>query len=176
MHYKIFEGHTILITARTVVISIILILLAYCPVTAEFYKWVDENGKTHFSDHQPQSTGSSGTVNVIPTYKIAPQSIPAYRSESVNPGSGSYDETQTRKEHKVDLYVTSWCPYCKKARNFFLSRGIPFSEYDIEKDKNAARRKKELDSRKGVPFAVINGHKIHGFIAAAYERALNEGQ
>ena len=165
-----------MITARTIVMSVILMLLAYCPVSAEFYKWVDENGKTHFSDHQPQVSGSSGNIKVIPTYKIAPQSIPGYRSKSGNAGNGSYDETQPQKEHKVELYVTSWCPYCKKARNFFISRGIPFSEYDIEKDREAARRKKSLDSRKGVPFAVVNGHKIHGFIAAAYERALNDGQ
>jgi glutaredoxin len=171
-----------MITSRTIVISVILMLLVYVPVTAEIYKWVDEKGKTHFSDHPPQDTSSSGEVKVIPTYNITPQSSPDYRRESGNPGSRSYDETpssdevQSQKQHKVELYVTSWCPYCKKARNFFLSRGIPFSEYDIEKDRNAARRKKRLDSRKGVPFAVINGHKVHGFIAAAYERALHEGQ
>ena len=31
--------------------------------------------------------------------------------------------------HKVELYTTSWCPYCKKARDFFRSRGISFTEY-----------------------------------------------
>jgi hypothetical protein len=52
------------------------------------------------------------------------------------------------------------------------SRGIPFTAYDIEKDAWAARRKGELDTRGGVPFAVINGQKIHGFSPEAYERAL----
>ena len=42
----------------------------------------------------------------------------------------------------------------------------------IEKDKNAAARKKQLDKRNGVPFVVINGRGLHGFSAAAYERAL----
>ena len=74
---------------------------------------------------------------------------------------------------KVELYTTSWCPYCKKAANFFRSRGIPFKEYDIEKDKAAARRKKQLDKKgSGVPFAMINGKPIHGFSEAAYENAL----
>ena len=73
---------------------------------------------------------------------------------------------------KVELYVTSWCPYCKQATQFFRSRGIPFTVYDIEKDKGAAQRKNQLDSRRGVPFALINGQAIHGFSAEAYERAL----
>jgi len=74
--------------------------------------------------------------------------------------------------HQVELYVTSWCSYCKHATQFFRSRGIPFTVYDIEKDKGAAQRKNRLDSRGGVPFAVINGQAIHGFSAEAYERAL----
>jgi glutaredoxin len=73
---------------------------------------------------------------------------------------------------KVELYTTSWCYYCKEARNFLRSRGIPFKEYDIERDKKAAARKARLDKQKGVPFAVINGRGIHGFSAEAYERLL----
>lgn len=75
-------------------------------------------------------------------------------------------------QHEVELYATSWCPYCQMARDFFHSRGISFIEYDIEKDTAAAHRKQQLDSRNGVPFAVINGRAIHGFSEAAYERAL----
>jgi glutaredoxin-like YruB-family protein len=76
----------------------------------------------------------------------------------------------------VELYVTSWCPYCKQAKQYFRSRGIPFTAYDIEKDATAARRKGELDTRGGVPFAVINGQKIRGFSPEAYEKALERGR
>ncbi len=94
----------------------------------------------------------------------------------------SYSDTSSRAEGKllasvyesdqVELYVTSWCPYCRQAIDFFRSRGINPVVYDIERDDNAARRKKELDPRKGVPFAVINGVKIHGFSENAYLKAL----
>jgi glutaredoxin len=77
-----------------------------------------------------------------------------------------------KERHLVELYVTSWCPYCHKAIHYFRSRGIPFTAYDIEKDASAAQRKTRLDDRKGVPFAVVNGQKIHGFSPSAYERAL----
>jgi glutaredoxin len=72
----------------------------------------------------------------------------------------------------VELYITSWCPYCEKAVSFFRARGIPFAAYDIEKDKNAAFRKKLLDAQKGVPFAIIYGQPVHGFSEQAYLRAL----
>ena len=74
---------------------------------------------------------------------------------------------------KVELYITTWCPYCQKAMKFFESRGISFTAYDIEKDQDAARRKNQLDSRRGVPFALINGIPIHGYSEQAYLRALN---
>ena len=51
---------------------------------------------------------------------------------------------------QVELYVTSWCPYCKQAENFFRAQGLPFTVYDVEKDSAAARRKEGGDfSRAG---------------------------
>ena len=81
-------------------------------------------------------------------------------------------KNQTVQQNQVELYVTSWCPYCKKAREFFTSRGIKYRAYDIEKDAKAAARQRKLDSRKGVPFAVINGIKIHGYSPESYASAL----
>jgi len=78
--------------------------------------------------------------------------------------------------HKVELYTTSWCPYCKQARDFFRAKGISFAEYDVEKDKDAARRMQQLDGRNGVPFVVIDGRGIRGFSQAAYEKALEGGK
>ena len=124
-----------------------LILVITGLARAEIYKWVDGNGAVHISDVPPTNRGS-----------IA-------KAESITPSA-------SRTGPKVELYTTSWCPYCQKARDFFRSRGIPFTEYDIEKDKSAAARKNRLDKKKGVPFVVINGRGLHGWSAAAYEQAL----
>ena len=80
--------------------------------------------------------------------------------------------TTKPKTPKVELYSTAWCVYCRKAREFFRSRGIAFVEYDIEKDEDAARRKNQLTDRRGVPFVVINGTGIYGYDQGAYIRAL----
>ena len=81
-------------------------------------------------------------------------------------------KSQETSAPSVELYATSWCGYCQKARLFFRERGIKFIEYDVEKDKRAAYRKQQLDSGRGVPFAVINGQKISGYSEALYIQAL----
>lgn len=92
---------------------------------------------------------------------------------ATNRFAGGKDVVALQDTPKVELYITSWCPYCRKAMDFFQARGIPFVAYDIEKDENAALKKNRLDSRRGVPFAVINGKQIHGFSEEAYLKALN---
>ena len=84
----------------------------------------------------------------------------------------SFTSTNT-DTNEVILYTVSWCPSCKKAREYFNSRNIRFTDYDVEKDAEAYERRKQLDTGMGVPFAIINGKKILGFNPAEYEKALN---
>jgi len=147
-------------------------------VRADIYKWVDENGTIHLSDSPPHEIVSTGRVELVPTLESDPQIIQPIEKQT-RKTSGNTDPvapapriTKSHKTPKVELYTTAWCVYCRKAREFFRSRGIAFIEYDIEKDENAARRKNQLTDRNGIPFAVINGKQIHGFDQGAYIRAL----
>ena len=139
---------------------------------------IDENGAIHFQQSPPENINQPVTIKRLPTYQDNYRDNENTASKQPSANTSSNNPANTReiyREAEVELYVTSWCPYCKKASEFFRSRGIHFKEYDIEKDKRAARRKKGLTKENGVPFAIINGHQIHGFKRAAYERALNEG-
>ena len=91
------------------------------------------------------------------------------------PGDGHAASSASKETSppEVELYVTSWCPYCTKAKAFFDQRGIDYQVYDIEKDSAAARRKQQLDTGRGVPFAVINGKKVSGWSPRAYQAALD---
>jgi glutaredoxin len=73
---------------------------------------------------------------------------------------------------KVQIFTTSWCGYCRKAKAFLRSRGVPFTEYDVEQDSAAARRFRILNPGGGVPVALIGNRQINGFDPAAYEAAL----
>ena len=142
------------LNALLIVFSLIFIITGLAG--AELYRWVDKDGVVHLSDVMPRNARQ----NVVEHQREVESTRPA----------------EYRRGPKVELYITEWCPYCQMAREFFRSRGIPFTEYDIEKDKAAAARKNRLDKRKGVPFAMINGHRIHGYSPAAYEQALQRRQ
>jgi len=71
----------------------------------------------------------------------------------------------------VELYVTSWCPYCAKAKAYFDGKGIAYTMYDIDKDSAANMRFKRYGGR-GVPLVMINGTAIAGYSVAEFEKAL----
>ena len=76
-------------------------------------------------------------------------------------------------EAQVDIYVTSWCPYCKKAIAYLDAKGVKYNKYDIEKDSSAAARKNALaPNYSGIPLAVIYGKTIKGFSKQRYSAAL----
>ncbi|MGD2271292.1 MAG: glutaredoxin domain-containing protein [Desulfobacterales bacterium] len=151
-----------------------------CGVTiAQIYTWIDENGVIHLSDSPLRDSVSREGIEVIPDPETEPRAVrrPNKNIRKDNRGSfkisPSLKKTKKAKSPKIELYTTSWCKYCQNARDFFRSRGIPFTEYDVEKDASAARRKNQLTRHKGVPFAVINGKRITGFNKAAYIQALS---
>lgn len=162
-----------------ILISVVVcfMLTSFVIPYAELYKWTDENGQVHYQDYPPDNTLSAGKVEKVKAgsnFTIMGSPPPEIPTPGQYTTQRNVPQKAVRKEYSVELYVTSWCPYCKLAKNFFLSKGIPFKEYDIEKDTSAAQRKRELDSRGGVPFAVINGVRIHGYSEQAYNQALNK--
>ena len=130
--------------------ALLLQIVLPAEVSAKLYTWTDRNvivRRTYYPPPPDQVQQSSARA----------QSAPAQLETSAN---------------QVELYVTSWCPYCKKAIQYFQERGIAYTAYDIERDGEAARRKQSLDGQGGVPFAVINGIGVHGFAPDRYEQAL----
>jgi len=72
------------------------------------------------------------------------------------------------KHPNVVLYATSWCPHCKRAREYFSKNGIAYLEYDIEKSEQA-KRMYDLVGGQGVPLILVNRTKIQGFNQAKFE-------
>ncbi len=63
----------------------------------------------------------------------------------------------------VDVYVTSWCPYCRKLISFLNQNGIYYTAYDIEKN-DFAKQNYQKYGGSGVPLVVVGGEKvIHGY-------------
>ena len=72
---------------------------------------------------------------------------------------------------QVVMYATSWCGYCRKAREYLKRNRIPYVEYDIEKSSEGKRRFAELGGR-GVPLILVGTQQIRGWDPGALEAAL----
>lgn len=72
-------------------------------------------------------------------------------------------------EEKVVMYATSWCPYCRQARNYFHQQGISYTEYDIERDANAKRRYQAFGGR-GVPVIFVGKRRMNGFSVSGFNK------
>lgn len=77
----------------------------------------------------------------------------------------------TRANARVVLYSTEWCGYCKATRRFLDQKGIPYKEFDIEKDP-AARQAYEALGGRGIPILDVNGTLIRDFNPEAILAAL----
>ena len=136
----------------------LLIVLLTCVPTegiSEIYKWKDASGRIHFSDKKPVDSATEEIKLRINTY------------ESVSYGKSLFDTG-----NQVIMYSTEWCAYCKKAKKYFARKGIPYTEYDIEKNREAKARYRELGAR-GVPVILVGKKRMNGFSEKGFEQIYN---
>ena len=64
---------------------------------------------------------------------------------------------------KVEVYSTSYCPYCMRAKALLASKGVEFEEIDVTDDPELrAQMVKLAGGRRTVPEIFINGEIIGG--------------
>lgn len=156
---------------------VIIALLALPSVAgAEMYRWVGEDGSVTYRDTPPPAGKKRAQVKVYADgdFEPAPPRQAAAGRAPARKVSGTHVAERKRFDGTVELYVTSWCGYCRKAQEYLKSRQVPYVAYDIEKDPAAARRHKELGGR-GVPLIVIGDKRISGFSAEALDHYLENG-
>ncbi|MEK6849734.1 MAG: glutaredoxin domain-containing protein [Nanoarchaeota archaeon] len=75
-------------------------------------------------------------------------------------------------EHKVIVYSTPTCPYCKQAKDFLKQHNIHFTEVDVAADEKKAQDMIEKSGQMGVPVVEIDKTIIVGFDKGAMKKAL----
>lgn len=58
---------------------------------------------------------------------------------------------------KVEIYATSWCPDCRRARKFLDTHGIEYTVIDVDENKQAADELVRRVGKRAVPQLVIDG-------------------
>ena len=77
----------------------------------------------------------------------------------------SYADNQSpvSRPHRIEIFVTSWCPYCKKLEQFLKDHRINYIRHDIESDKRAKATLATFGGG-GVPLTLIDSKRvIRGF-------------
>lgn len=65
---------------------------------------------------------------------------------------------------KIDVYTTTYCPYCVQAKNLLTKKGYAYQEIDVTQDDDMRVKLVEMSGgRKTVPQIFINGQSIGGF-------------
>jgi len=63
----------------------------------------------------------------------------------------------------VLVYSTPWCAFCHAVKQYLDSKGVKYTDKDIEKDPAAAKEAVDKSGQMGVPVIDIGGTIIIGF-------------
>ncbi len=136
-------------------------LLCAATVAAQAYRWVDKDGKVHYSQTPPPPTEATN---------VQKRSAGGSMVES---GQQSYATQQAAKNHPVTIYTAENCAdACKDARTLLSNRGVPFREVAITDEKSRAELKKVSGSDE-VPVLTVGKQITKGYSADVWHTVLD---
>jgi len=82
-----------------------------------------------------------------------------------------------RKVQKVFMYTSSTCPWCRKTKQFFKGKNVPFDyiDYDLASEEEQERIRKEMSKYGGsiaFPFVKIGEEVVVGYNPEKYGELL----
>lgn len=161
------------------------LLLASVAVAEPVYKYVDESGVTHYVNSESsvperfrQSSVTAAKLPAISRVQVLPQNLDprqrAYRG-GVQKGKwgvaafgGDKQKGASPKIHgssagkRVEVFVTSWCGYCRQLEKFLRDKRVSFTKTDIEASAQNLRRYEALGGG-GVPLTKVGTRVVAGY-------------
>ena len=123
------------------------------------YRWVDKDGKVHFTDTPPPGDARNATQKRF-GQAADEQALPF--------------ATQTAmKRNPVMLWIAPNCEPCTQARQLLSNRGVPFSERDVQANVETQQAFKAVSGDLNVPVLEVGGNRIKGFEEGQWNAALD---
>lgn len=76
------------------------------------------------------------------------------------------------KENQVTIYSAVWCAFCHQAKQYLDSKGVKYTDKDVEKDPEAGLEAVNKSHQRGIPVIDIAGDIIIGFDRPRIDAAL----
>jgi hypothetical protein len=142
-------------------IPMMVAALLAVPAAAELYKWVDADGKVHYTDTPPPANAKKTERKKL-TDKPATPAV-------------SYALQQAMKNFPVTLYSYACGDACSQATALLAKRGVPHAARDPMLDQQArADMKKVTDGEEVAPVLIIGRRTLKGFNQTVWNAALDE--
>lgn len=142
-------------------VILLLICLAMIPVAVQagqMYRWVDKNGKVHYSDTPPAD------VKDVERKKLGTTS----QTEDI-----PYEAQLAREKFPVTLYVVGGCGApCDQGRALLNKRGIPFTEKSLNSQQEVDEFYRKSGST-GAPTLGVGSNYVSGFHEARWSSELD---
>jgi glutaredoxin len=137
-------------------------LLFATAVAAQAYRWVDKDGKVHYTQTPPPPSQATN---------VQKRSAGGSVVESGSPLP--YATQQAAKSHPVTLYTAEVCTdACRDARALLAQRGVPFREVAVADEKSREELKRVAGSDV-VPVLVVGKQVTKGYLADTWHTALD---
>lgn len=62
----------------------------------------------------------------------------------------------------IEMYSKSWCGFCAQAKRLLQSKGVSWTEYDLDKEPARAAEMQQRTGGRTVPQIVIDGEALGG--------------
>ncbi len=145
---------------RIAAVSVVAALCALPAAAQTLYKWVDPDGKVSYHD-RPPPPGSAYKVEEKPL-RVSPGAT----------GTAAKGEEAVQRSPVV-LYTVPKCSSCDAARAHLQRRRVPFTEKNVENDREA---QEELQSKSGalsVPTILVGEKVMRGYLESLLDGELD---
>lgn len=125
------------------------------------YRWVDKDGKVHFSDTPPPKDVKDSTQKRMGGGAAAAPQLPFATQEAA-------------RRNPVTLYSSTKCgELCDQGRALLGKRGVPFSEKYADVDPKDGEAVKEMTGKLQVPVLRVGDKHVQGYAADLWNSALD---
>jgi glutaredoxin len=157
-------------TFRIGIVAILLVLLFACASVAQIYRWKDKDGNVVISS-TPPPPGVKWEKRKLEVSREAPKTT----ADAAKPAARASGEKRPVSDIKVIMYMTDWCPVCKRAREYLKTLGVNVVEYNVDTDKQKEQEWiRKVGNKRGVPTLDIEGTIIQGLYGEKIQEAIEE--